>query len=193
MKISHKIATALLFASLATTASFASPEPTNAKHKTVLGKYLSSVEAIAFMEKNAKNTIFIDVRTQEEVEYVGYSYLIDTNIPLSTNDVSKWDDAKKRYAGVANKNFVVEVEAAVKAKGLTKDSNIVFICRSGDRSADAVNMMAVAGYKNAYTVEEGFEGQFGKPDNHRTDGGWKNNAPANTWGYALDKAKMYLK
>lgn len=193
MKISHKIATALLFASLATTASFASPEPTNAKHKTVAGKYLSSVETIAFLKDNAKNTIFLDIRTPEEVAYVGYSYLIDANIPLKLNNVSKWDDKKETFAGVDNANFVAEVEAAIKAKGLNKDANIVFMCRSGDRSAVAVDKLVAAGYKNAYTVEEGFEGQFGKPDFHRTLDGWKNNAPANTWGYKLDKAKMYIK
>jgi rhodanese-related sulfurtransferase len=193
MKFTHKIITGLMISALAATAIYASPEPTNEKHKTVVGKYLSAVETVAFMKENAKNTIFIDVRSPEEIEYVGYSYLMDTNIPLSFNDISKWDEKKKRYAGVDNKNFVSEVEAAIKAKGLNKDANIVFMCRSGDRSAVAVNKMVEAGYKNAYTVEEGFEGQFSKPEYHRTLDGWKNNAPKDTWGYKLEKEKMYLK
>jgi len=51
--------------------------------------------------------------------------------------------------------------------------------------------MYKAGYKNVYTVEDGFEGAKDRKHHHRVVNGWKNTAPASTWGYKLDKAKMY--
>ncbi len=193
MKFFHKIVAAMALAALAATVSMASPVPTNEKHKTKAGKYLSAKEAADLLMKHGKDALFIDVRSPVEIEYVGYSYLMDKNIPLSTNDTSKWDEKKNRYAGVKNPNFVAEVEAALKAKGLSKNANIVFMCRSGDRSAVATNLMFDAGYRNVYTVEDGFEGAKDKQFHHRTVNGWKNDAPKDTWGYKLDKAKMTIR
>lgn len=193
MKLFHKIITALTVVVFSATVISAAPVPTNKRHQTLAGKYLSAKEAAAFIMKDRAGTLFIDVRTPVEVEYVGYSYLMDKNIPIKVNDTSKWDAKKHRYAGIKNDNFVADVEAALKAKGLNKDSKIVFMCRSGDRSAAATNLMFKAGYKNVYTVEDGFEGAKDKVNHQRTVNGWKNTAPKNTWGYQLDKAKMYIK
>lgn len=193
MKLFHKIIAALMIVAFGAAVASASPVPTNKKHQTLAGKYLSAKEASAFIMKNKSKVLFIDVRTPVEIEYVGYSYLMDKNIPIKVNDTSKWDAKKHRFAGKANKNFVSEVKAALKAKGLNKNSAIVFMCRSGDRSAAATNKMFKAGYKNVYTVEDGFEGAKDKNFHHRTVSGWTNTAPRGTWGYKLDKSKMYIK
>jgi len=191
MTLFKKIIAAIALTALTVTVSMGASTPKNKKHKTLAGKYLTAEEAAAFIQKNKKNLLFIDVRTPVEIEYVGYSYLMDKNIPIKVNDTSKWDAKKHRYAGIANKNFVKEVKAALKAKGLNKNSTIVFMCRSGDRSAAATNKMYKAGYKNVYTVIDGFEGGKDKGYHHRVISGWKNTAPASTWGYKLHKSKMY--
>jgi hypothetical protein len=68
------------------------------------------------------------------------------------------------------------------------------MCRSGDRSAKAVNLLAADGIKNAYSVIDGMEGDkvtdldsvyFGK----RMKNGWKNSAP---WVDTIDPEKIIL-
>jgi rhodanese-related sulfurtransferase len=78
------------------------------------------------------------------------------------------------------------------AKGLTPDSPVVLICRSGDRSAAASNLMAEAGFKTVYTVVDGFEGDLaadGPNAGQRVVNGWKN--AGLPWSYRLEKSKMY--
>jgi rhodanese-related sulfurtransferase len=75
---------------------------------------------------------------------------------------------------IANPNFIAEVGQKFK----TSDTVLV-ICRSGNRSAAAVNALASAGYKKAYSVTDGFEGDRVKdpasPDyGKRLKNGWKN-------------------
>jgi rhodanese-related sulfurtransferase len=66
------------------------------------------------------------------------------------------------------------------------------ICRSGDRSAAAANLLAEAGLKNVYSVVDGFEGDLatqGPKAGQRVVNGWKN--AGLPWSYNLDKEKMY--
>jgi rhodanese-related sulfurtransferase len=58
-------------------------------------------------------------------------------------------------------------------------------CRSGGRSAMAVNALAAAGFKNAYNIVDGVEGDLVHDpdsvfDGKRMKNGWKNSAP---WVY----------
>jgi rhodanese-related sulfurtransferase len=62
------------------------------------------------------------------------------------------------------------------------NDRVLMICRSGNRSAVAVEMLARAGFKNAYTIVDGFEGDRNtdpsSPDyGERTVNGWKNTVP----------------
>jgi len=169
----------------------AADKPSSKKKQTPQNLYLKSAEVPAFIKAH-KNTLFIDVRTPAEVEYVGYSYLMDKNIPVHFVNFKKWNTKKSRFSDTPrNKKFVADVEKALKAKGLTKADNIIFMCRSGSRSAYASKKLDKAGYKNVYTVVDGFEGGKDKKYKQRTVSGWKLTAPKNTWGYKLDKTKMY--
>lgn len=193
MKFFHKIVAAMALVALTATLSVAAPTPKSKKKQTMSGKYLTAKEAASLIAKHGKTSLFIDVRTPAEVEYVGYSYLMDANVPWHLKDFSKWNAKKKRFSDTPlNKNFVSDVKKVLKAKGLNKNSNIVLMCRSGARSAKASNAMFKAGYKNVYTIVDGFEGGKDKKHKQRTVNGWKNSAPANTWGYKLDKNKMYI-
>jgi rhodanese-related sulfurtransferase len=49
---------------------------------------------------------------------------------------------------------------------------VLFLCRSGVRSAAAAEAAARAGYAHAYNVTEGFEGPL-DADGHRGVSGWK--------------------
>jgi len=72
---------------------------------------------------------------------------------------------------------------------------ILVICRSGQRSGPAVNLLAVAGFKKVYSVVDGVEGDKVKdPENvfhgKRMKNGWKNSGLP--WTYQLDPKLMHL-
>lgn len=129
--------------------------------------------------------LFVDVRTPEELYFVGYADGIDKNVPLAYVDYSKANKKGKKFASAMNEKFVSEVESALKEKGLSKDDNIIFICRSGDRSAKAAGIMDKAGYKKVYSIVTGTEGDKDKETKKRTVNGWKNDGLP--WTYKFNK------
>lgn len=114
---------------------------------------LLPAEAHALMQKGAK---LVDVRTDAELQYVG-------SIPGS--EAIEWNDYPD---GKRNPDFLEQLAGAVE-----KDEPVMFICRSGARSHHAAVAATQAGWREAYNVLEGFEGDK-DPDGHRnTVGGWK--------------------
>lgn len=161
--------------------------------RTKLGQYLSSQEAAKFMDQNTSKALFLDVRTPAEVNFVGMPQQADANVPyMREPDFVAWDEAKGTFKLEPNPDFIPEVRRRLAAKGLKPTDAVVLICRSGDRSAAAANLLAEAGFKNVYSVVDGFEGDLAK-DGPRTGqravNGWKN--AGLPWSYKLDKAKMY--
>jgi len=89
-----------------------------------------------------------------------------------------------------NENFV----EAVKKKFKETDT-LLIMCRSGGRSAYAINILAKAGFKNVYNIVDGFEGDALKIEGSYNNGrrlinGWKNSGAP--WTYELDPDLMYL-
>jgi len=101
-----------------------------------------------------------------------------------------WDEKKKEYAMKPNPNFVKEIN-----QRFAKDDTILVICRSGNRSAASVNLLAKAGFTKAYNITDGFEGDKIKDPQSpnlgkRMQNGWKiSNLP---WTYDLDVNLIYL-
>lgn len=157
--------------------------------QTKLEKYLTSAEAHDRLNTSRSTKLFLDTRTRAEVAYVGYPSEIDGHIPyVEVSNFWEWDEKAGRYKLETNGNFAKEIEAELHKRGLTRNDEIILICRSGDRSARAVNLLADSGFTNVYTVVDGFEGDLSK-DGRRTVNGWKNaNLP---WTYKLDKTKIY--
>jgi rhodanese-related sulfurtransferase len=72
---------------------------------------------------------------------------------------------------------------------------LLLMCRSGNRSASAVNLLAKAGYKNVYNIYDGFEGDKVQDEasyfnGQRMVNGWKNSG--NPWTYKGDQSLMYF-
>jgi len=191
MNLKNKLLSLGVVAVMATSV-YGADTPKSKKRQTEAGLYVDSKEALDFIEKNKDKLVFIDVRTPAEVEYVGHTNLMDKNVPWHFKDFTKWNEKKKRYADEPkNNNFVADVEKVVKDKNLTKEDAVVLLmCRSGGRSAKAVNALYKAGFKHPYTLVDGFEGGKSKKTKHRTINGWKN--AGNPWTYKNIKEKMYL-
>lgn len=127
------------------------------KKVSTLGLYLSAKEAYEMKKSGGDKVLLIDVRTPEEIQYVGnLGDMMDANIPYQLNDISAYDAKKKVYANSLNSNFTVAVEELVGKKSMDKDGTIILTCRSGDRSAVSANLLAKAGYTKVYSVVDGF-------------------------------------
>ncbi|MFK5894301.1 MAG: rhodanese-like domain-containing protein [Pseudomonadota bacterium] len=108
-------------------------------------------------------------------------------------DVESWNEKKHKFNMAPNSNFSIAFADAIKAKGLSKKSKIIVMCRSGSRSAKAANLLNGLGYKNVYSIVDGFEGdkaKTGLSKGQRTVNGWKNSHLP--WSYKLAQAKMYF-
>ena len=114
---------------------------------------LLPAEAHTLMQAGAK---LVDVRTKPELLYVG-------RIPGSAT--VEW----QTYPGNReNPEFIGEL--AVTAK---KDEPVMFICRSGARSHSAAEAATRAGWREAYNVLEGFEGDKDAEQHRNSVGGWR--------------------
>lgn len=157
------------------------------KKQTTLGLYVTANEAYEKWKTAPDKVKVIDVRTPEEYAFIGHPEMV-WNIPFAFVTYQR-KDGKTEYGPKMNPDFVAEVK---KIAGPT--DTLLLMCRSGDRSAKAVNQLAAAGFKNVYTIIDGFEGDkvtdpesvfYGK----RMRNGWKNSAP---WIYDIDPEKIIL-
>ena len=160
--------------------------------RTQIALYLSSAEAYEVASK--EKVLFIDVRTRAEVNFLGMPTVADANVPyMEIDNMYSWDEKKGVFRLEPNSGFVTEVQDRLKQKGLDQNAKIIVMCRSGDRSAKAVDLLAKIGLKNVYSVIDGYEGDVAKNGDHkgqRVVNGWRNsNLP---WTYSLAKDKMYF-
>jgi len=159
--------------------------PTKKKKQTPQGLYLTPKEAYDMIQANPAKVLFVDVRTPEELYFVGHAAGIDKNIPFKYVDYTRTNKKGKGFASAKNPKLIAELDAAMKEKGLTKEDPVIFICRSGDRSAFAATAAYKNGYKKAYTVVTGTEGDKDKTTKKRTVNGWKNEGMP--WNYRFKK------
>jgi rhodanese-related sulfurtransferase len=162
------------------------------KKRTRLGLYLSATEAYAASQR--ERVLFIDARTRAEVSFLGMPTVADVNIPyMEMDEFHTWDDQKRTYKLEPNSDFVRAVDGQLTRKGLRRDAKIIVMCRSGDRSARAADLLADSGFSNVWTVVDGFEGDIAKDGpqaGRRAVNGWKN--AQLPWSYELVKTKMAL-
>jgi rhodanese-related sulfurtransferase len=109
-------------------------------------------EAHALMQEGAK---LVDVRTDAELHYVG-------SVPGS--EAIEWNTLE----GQRNPTFLKEL-----AQVAGKDAPVMFLCRSGVRSHAAAIAATQAGWKEAYNILEGFEGDKNADGQRNSVGGWK--------------------
>jgi rhodanese-related sulfurtransferase len=155
------------------------PKPEDPKKQTTLGLYVDAAGAKKLLDE--KKAVIVDVRTPEELLFVGHTGVAG-NIPFKIwkgEFVQK--DGKTEAKLLDNENFVKEVQ-----KKFKPDDTIILMCRSGQRSAAAANALAKAEFKKVYSMVDGFEGDTAKDGPNkgkRVVNGWKN--AGNPWTYSL--------
>jgi len=108
---------------------------------------------------SAGYAVLVDVRTNEERKFVGH-------VPDTLHVAWMTGTAMTR-----NPRFVKELEAKVR-----KDAVVLFLCRSGKRSAAAAEAASKAGFANAFNILEGFEGDLDADTRRGSLGGWRYHA-----------------
>jgi rhodanese-related sulfurtransferase len=140
--------------------------------QTSLDLYVTAQEAYEMWKAAPGKVKILDVRTPEEYVFVGHPDMA-VNIPLFFPKY-EWHADRRRYSVEPYADFLADVKEHFSA-----GDTILAICRSGGRSAWAVNMLAEAGFQNVYTIVDGMEGDKVKDpdsvyDGKRMKNGWKN-------------------
>lgn len=155
--------------------------------RTVLELYVTAEEAWAMIQDDPEKVHIIDVRSPEEYVLVGHPPMA-WNIPAAFM-THHFDMRQRQYQMRPNPHFVDLV-----TRRFDREQTLLLICRSGSRSAWAVNQLARNGYQQVYNVVDGFEGDVLNRPGHSDHGrrvvnGWKNaHLP---WTYNLDPDRIY--
>jgi len=156
--------------------------------QTSLGLYLTAQEAYEKWKEAPETVKIIDVRTTEEYLFVGHAEMA-WNIP-SMLQTYEWDANKKELPVKPNPDFVSQVKEVAKPS-----DTLLVMCRSGGRSALAVNRLAEAEFRNVYNIIDGMEGDTVDDPvsvfhDKRMRNGWKNSGLP--WTYELIPERMRL-
>lgn len=121
------------------------------------GDYAGSVTPVeAHLLRTRGVAKIVDVRTEEELEYVG-------RVPRAAH--VPW---RLRGASAPDPDFADKLRAVV-----SPDDVVLLLCRSAQRSHWAAIAATAAGFRSVYNVLEGFEGDL-DDDGHRGKlGGWR--------------------
>jgi rhodanese-related sulfurtransferase len=106
--------------------------------------------------QTAPGARLVDVRTHAEWDWIG-------TIPDATQ--IQWSTYPD---GDLNPHFLDELKQAV-----SKESLVLFICRSGVRSHYAAIAATKAGFGDCYNVLEGFEGERDEEGHRNKKAGWR--------------------
>ena len=124
---------------------------------------ISPADAWDILQKDSQAQL-VDVRTTAEWNYVGLPDLSSVGREAALVEWQSFPSMRP------NPSFVADTE---RTAPVSKDTPLLFLCRSGVRSrAEAIAMTGV-GYSRAYNIAGGFEGD---PDQERHRGnknGWK--------------------
>ena len=156
--------------------------------QTLLGLYVTAREAFEQFRDAPETVKIIDVRTPEEFMWVGHAPMA-WKVPLIAVTY-QWDAEKMQFPAHPLPDFVARVQRVA-----TPDDTLMVMCRSGGRSAMAVNLLAQAGFKTVYNIIDGMEGDAVNDPvsvfhGQRLRNGWKNSGCP--WTYELTGDRLLL-
>lgn len=117
---------------------------------------LNPKQSFALMQQNAA-AVLIDVRTQIEYSFVGHPL---NAIHIAWKEAPSWQE---------NSEFVSDVQKVV----ADKQTPVLLLCRSGQRSLSAARILEAAGYEHLINIAQGFEGDLDDNKHRGNLGGWR--------------------
>lgn len=110
-----------------------------------------------------KDAVLIDVRTRAEWNFVGVPDLASVGKKPALLEWQMFPTMQP------NPDFVSALADGV----ANKETPLLFLCRSGARSAAAAKAMTAAGYNACFNVSDGFEGPLNGEAKRGSTDGWK--------------------
>jgi rhodanese-related sulfurtransferase len=143
---------------------------------------VTAQEAYEMWKADPEKVHVLDVRTPEEYVFVGHPEMA-RNIPIAFVK-REWDTDSNEFVVELNPDFNTEAK-----RRFAPTDTILVMCRSGGRSARAVDALAKAGYGKVYNIIDGMEGdKVDEPGSayhgKRMRNGWKNSGAP--WTYAVN-------
>ncbi len=123
---------------------------------------ISASDAMDILKKNPSAQL-VDVRTFAEWHYVGAPDLKSLNkevVFIEWRQLPNMD---------LNQEFVQSLENKIPSR----DTELLFLCRTGGRSREAAIAMTARGYKTCYNIDSGFEGDLNQQKHRGSTSGWK--------------------
>ncbi len=130
-----------------------------AEHQLPYAGAVSPDEAFELLQLDPRARL-VDVRTRAELDWVGR--------PLVGDGQYLHIEWTRYPGGVPNAEFVEQLKQALPSK----DTPVLFLCRSAARSKLAAVAAAQAGFDKAYDLLEGFEGDKDGHGHRKTVTGW---------------------
>ncbi len=154
---------------------------------------LTPQETYNLVQEQGDQLLFVDVRDPVEIMFIGYTDVVDKNIPFKLADRSDFLADKGRFAMNTNPEFAAQVEKALAEKGLSKDDLVITMCRSGSsRGKPSAEYLMERGFTNVKYIDHGFQGsgaKEGKKKGMRLVNGWQNDGLP--WSMKLNPEKIY--
>ncbi|QFY90402.1 rhodanese-like domain-containing protein [Magnetovirga frankeli] len=128
---------------------------------------LHSIDPKAAWELLRQNprALLVDIRSSMEFLFVGHPV---GAVHIAWIDEPDWD---------VNPNFVAEIRqlllGGVSAGLAEGPAPVILICRSGNRSKDAGELLVEQGVSEVYHIDEGFEGELNDCHQRSALNGWR--------------------
>jgi rhodanese-related sulfurtransferase len=127
---------------------------------------LDVAEAWKLLSSDPKAQI-IDVRTAAEWTYVGLPDLSGLGRGIHTIEWQSFPEME------INEDFTEIASDALRRSGVEHGTPILMLCRSGARSRAAAIALTRAGFRHAYNIAGGFEGDVDQQGHRGHRNGWK--------------------
>jgi rhodanese-related sulfurtransferase len=127
---------------------------------------VSAVEAYSMLQGD-EAAVLVDVRTKAEWSYVGAPDLADLG---KETIFVEWQEFPSMKVAA---DFAPRLLEILRARGVSANAPVLFLCRSGARSRAAALAMTEAGLERCYNIADGFEGPLDDKRRRGVVRGWK--------------------
>lgn len=150
-------------------------------------------DAYARAQQEGADVLFVDVRDPVEIMFTGFTDVVDVNVPYLLVERDVWNDERGAFQTNRNPAFLDQVRAELDKRGLSTDTEIITMCRSGsERGKPSADFLRENGFPNARYVVDGFQGaaiKEGPQAGFRLQNGWQN--AGLPWSPKMNPDKIY--
>ncbi len=137
---------------------------------------ITARQAWALKREMGSRVLLVDIRSRPEVLLTGMALGVEAHVPFMQPEPGWPLDATNGQARMTfDYQYLRHMDDRLAAAGLRHGDPVVLLCRSGERSRLAAELMREHGYLQVFAVTDGFEGHDvdDGAGRFRREGGWK--------------------